>query len=245
MSKYNIGDKVRIISKRGMCWNSEGLMDRFCGKVLTIMDVDGEDDDALYTMFECPDWSWDDDDIAELVEAASKTEVKPDKPNFEVAMRVRIKGNALDATGHLDGKIGTIVAIHEKFCRVKVDDCPNMFGGWCCLHENLTPVNEDTTTTNTTTTTEEETEMKETTTPTTNKVALVDTPMEFNIEMATIIADFTDEILALADKFNTDRRETMELVAKTVTHTATDDFFWDFILPMQELTNKMRDKAGK
>jgi hypothetical protein len=240
MSKYNIGDKVRIVNKRGFGWNSDGLMDKYCGKVLTIMDVEEfEGNEALYTMFECPNWAWNNDDIAELVDA-STTEVKPDKSKLEVGMKVRITGDSFDATDSLDGKIGTIVEVHEKHCRVKVEDAPNMFGGWCCYHYNLTPVNEDNTTT-----TEEATEMKETTTPTTNKVALADTPMEFNIEMATIIAEFTDEILALADKFNTDRRQTMELVAKTVTHTATDDFFWDFILPMQELTNKMREKVGK
>lgn len=243
MSKYNIGDKVRIVSKRGMCWNSEGLMDRFCGKVLTIMDLEDFEDGALYQMFECPEWRWEDEDIAELVDA-STTEVKPTKPEFEIGMKVRITGEVFDATDHLDGEVGTIVEVHEKHCRVKVEDAPNMFGGWCCFKHNLTPVNEDTTT-NTTTTTEEDAEMKKETTTTTDKVALIDTPMEFNIEMATIISEFTENVLKLADKFNTDRRETMELVAKTITLTAEDDFFWDFIVPMQELTNKMRDKAGK
>lgn len=75
-------------------------------------------------------------------------------------------------------------------------------------------------------------------TTTTNKVALPDAPMEFSLEMARITSEFTDNILKLADKFNTDRRETMGLVAKTITHTSEDDFFWDFIVPMQDILGK-------
>lgn len=173
MSKYNVGDKVRIINHRGMCWNSEGLMDKYCGKVLTIMDVEEfEGDEALYTMFECPTWAWNNEDIAELVDSSTTNPV------------------------------------------------------------------------NTTTTTEEETEMK-TETTTTNKVALPDAPMDFSLEMARITSEFTDNILKLADKFNVDRRETMGLVAKTVNHTSEDDFFWDFIVPMSELANKVRERACK
>lgn len=248
MSKYNIGDKVRIVNKRGMGWNCDGLMDRYCGKVLTIMDVEEFDDSgSLYTMFECPAWSWSDEDIAEVVEASvdNAKPTNPAEPEFKVGMKVRIKGDMRDATDHMDGEIGTIVKVCPVHCEVDVEGYPNRFGGWCCYKYNLTPVNEDNTTTTTTTTTEEDANMKETTTTTTEKVALADTPMEFNIEMATLTAEFTDNVLKLADKYNTDRRKAMEVVAATVAHTAEDDFFWDFILPMQELTNKIRDKAGK
>ena len=35
--KYKVGDKVRIVSKKhGICWNSEGGMDKWLGKTMTI-----------------------------------------------------------------------------------------------------------------------------------------------------------------------------------------------------------------
>lgn len=168
MSKYNVGDKVRIVNERGFGWNFDGEMDEYRGKVLTVSKVECPtwDGNALYTMEECPIWAWSNEDIAELVYSSTTN-----------------------------------------------------------------PVN----TTNTTT--DEETEMK-TETTTTNKVALPDAPMEFSLEMARITSEFTDNILKLADKFNTDRRETMGLVAKTITHTSEDDFFWDFIVPMQDILGK-------
>lgn len=69
MSKYNVGDKVRIVSKRGDCWNMRGLMDHWCNKVMTILEVDG----GLYRMVEDQHenggsgWLWGNDDIVELV----------------------------------------------------------------------------------------------------------------------------------------------------------------------------------
>lgn len=86
--KYNVGDKVRMVSERHWWWNRDGLMDKYCGQVMTIKDI--EDDGThipTYKMVEDKDenegfgWTWDESDIAELVESASKpaTEVKEDK----------------------------------------------------------------------------------------------------------------------------------------------------------------------
>ena len=71
MSKYNVGDQVRIIDHRGACWNSRGEMDKYMSKVLTIED----EYSGVYTMSECPNWRWTDDDIAELV--SSPADIEP------------------------------------------------------------------------------------------------------------------------------------------------------------------------
>lgn len=48
--KYKVGDKVRIVSKKMGCgWNSEGRMDKWLGKVMTIREVF---DDGLCKMAE-------------------------------------------------------------------------------------------------------------------------------------------------------------------------------------------------
>jgi hypothetical protein len=36
MARYRVGDKVRIINRRGCGWNTEGLMDKWMGKEMTI-----------------------------------------------------------------------------------------------------------------------------------------------------------------------------------------------------------------
>lgn len=254
MSKYNVGDQVRIVNKRGWGWNSDGEMDKFMGKVLTISKVEdyGEINDALYTMEECPEWAWSVSDIAELVSSPADIKptepTKPCEPEFKVGMKVRIKGDKSDETDHLDNEVGVILEVREKDCKVEVDAIPNVFGGWLVWNYNLTPVekaetpaNHDNHTNHNTDDTKEENTMN--TTTENKKVALIDTPMEFDEELAAIVANFTDDVLALADKFNTDRRDVLSLTARTITHSAEDDFFWDFIVPMQEMTKKMREKS--
>lgn len=41
--KYKVGDKVRIVNKRGELWNSAGEMDKRMGKILTVCRVHGGD----------------------------------------------------------------------------------------------------------------------------------------------------------------------------------------------------------
>lgn len=68
--KYKVGDKVRIVSKKtGVCWNSEGKMDKWLGKVMTIRDTLS---DSLYSMkeddgeFYGDGWCWHEEMIEGL-----------------------------------------------------------------------------------------------------------------------------------------------------------------------------------
>ena len=174
MSKYNVGDQVRIINHRGKGWNSFGMMDKFMGKVLTIMDVEEfpEADNALYTMEECPMFVFSNEDIVELV--SSPADIKPTEPTKSVNN------------------------------------------------------------------TEEENDMNATEN---KKITMKEAPFTFQLELAEITAKFTDEVLKLADKYNIEQRDVMKCAAFAVTKSAEDDFFWDFIVPMQEIANKAREKA--
>ena len=75
MSKYNVGDKVRIVSERTSLMNHDGLMDKYLGAVMTIrayspfgsyfMEEDAGDNRG-------DGWAWDDETMFdELVEKAS------------------------------------------------------------------------------------------------------------------------------------------------------------------------------
>lgn len=58
MAKYNVGDKVRIVSVPRWTWNHDGEMDKYCGTVMTIKNAG-----MHYTMVEDDRWAWGDDDI--------------------------------------------------------------------------------------------------------------------------------------------------------------------------------------
>lgn len=67
--EYKVGDKVRIVTKRGEHWNPEGKMDRWMGKVMTIRYTIGgwyrmEEDRAEHRG---DGWSWKEEDIACVV----------------------------------------------------------------------------------------------------------------------------------------------------------------------------------
>lgn len=69
MPKYKVGDKVRIVTKRGDHWNPEGKMDHWMGKVMTIRDTVGdwyrmEEDRAEY---KGDGWSWKEEDVSWIV----------------------------------------------------------------------------------------------------------------------------------------------------------------------------------
>lgn len=152
MSKYNVGDQVRIVNQRGWGWNSDGEMDKYRGKVLTISKVDDftSADDSLYTMEECPEWAWSNEDIAELV--SSPADIEPTKPSK------------------------------------KTSPCAASIG--------------------------------------------------YDIEIANLISEFIDDVLKVADKYNVDRRETLEAVVETVDYSVKDKFFWDVIVPMNDVFGK-------
>ncbi len=66
MLKYKVGDKVKIVNHRVVGMNSEGLMDKWCGKIMTIDKI--SEDGYSYFMKEdggerngrSYGWSWDD-----------------------------------------------------------------------------------------------------------------------------------------------------------------------------------------
>lgn len=64
--KYKVGDTVKLVSKRPLCWNPEGLMDCFLGSIQTIKHFDS----FGRPEFESPDtyrWSFQMSDIESLV----------------------------------------------------------------------------------------------------------------------------------------------------------------------------------
>ena len=91
MSKYKVGDKVRIVSAwdKGSIHNNRGKMDHWLGKIMTIRNVAGK----YYHMEEdykensgCG-WAWNEFMIAGLAERKSSTETKsaadPADRNFD------------------------------------------------------------------------------------------------------------------------------------------------------------------
>lgn len=138
MGKYNVGDKVRIISKRGSQWNPKGLMDKYCGTVMTIRDNHKFGSDGLYAMEEDKHenggggWCWDDSDIVGLV--------KDETPKYKVGDRVIVEESNVDFLfGSYCGKHGKIVAIMDCFdhpYQVAIDNDAEL---WCkvkCLESD-------------------------------------------------------------------------------------------------------------
>lgn len=52
--EYAVGDKVKIVNRRGSHWNSDGGMDVYFGQTLTISYAGGD----CYQMEECGQWCW-------------------------------------------------------------------------------------------------------------------------------------------------------------------------------------------
>ena len=95
INDVKVGDKVRIISERGGCWNPDGLMDKWMGKVMTIAKID---DLGCITMEEDERWLWCIEDIAEIVKDEP---VKPTKKTFGemgVIEAIRLSKELADAT---------------------------------------------------------------------------------------------------------------------------------------------------
>lgn len=69
MLKYKVGDKVRIVSERtkDVPWNSSGLMDKYLGTVMTIVEARR---DSYYMLEDRGDphghWTWCDEMIEGL-----------------------------------------------------------------------------------------------------------------------------------------------------------------------------------
>lgn len=84
MSKYNVGDKVRIVSKRGVGWNYDGGMDKYCDTVMTIRKTNAYGCEGLYLMEEDKHengnhgWLWSNNDIVGLVTNSDKIVITHD-----------------------------------------------------------------------------------------------------------------------------------------------------------------------
>lgn len=98
MTKFKIGDKVRIVSKRAFSMDEFGKMEKWLGKVMTIRSIDRYF--PVYRMEEdCGEnagrgWLWDDSMIAGL----AKPEQKP------YTLELRFDGNTTRATLIKDGR---------------------------------------------------------------------------------------------------------------------------------------------
>lgn len=106
MSKFNVGDKVRIRSTRGDGWNSEGEMDKWCGKVMTIREIIG----CFYSMEEDKlehngmGWCWSEDDFVEKIET----------PKCKFKVGDYVIGNYNDYWVTNKGWIGRVVQINSN-----------------------------------------------------------------------------------------------------------------------------------
>ena len=69
--KLKVGDKVRVKSKRGPHWNSQGEMDKWMGKEVTINEIKGMDihikeDAGEHGGGKLGGWFWDEEDFEPL-----------------------------------------------------------------------------------------------------------------------------------------------------------------------------------
>lgn len=120
--KYSVGDKVRIVNKwvAGCYENREGKMDKWLGKVMTIREVDEEEE--CYRMEEDVEelygngWHWHEPAIAELVEKKQK---ELEKNNFRVGDRVRRIIMECEDFCKV-GDTGTILTIDNSNCPIFV-----------------------------------------------------------------------------------------------------------------------------
>jgi hypothetical protein len=160
MSKYKVGDKVRIVSAwgEGSIHNTQGKMDHWLGKTMTICRVA---EGNYYRMQEdwkensgCG-WAWNDAMIAGLVESKSFTETKsaadPADRNFDdwvvvdreprIGDYVRLTGkqwsfstvgDVLRVTDKMDGDGPYLVAVKDH---IKTENAPqqnhNPEYKWC------------------------------------------------------------------------------------------------------------------
>lgn len=135
MGKYNVGDKVRIISERGELWNYEGKMDKYMGTVMTIRGK-AYGHDGLYRMEEDMHengggWCWCDKDIVGLV-----------KDEYKVGDRVIIEKSNVECIEKYAGVEGVITSISgNKEYPYFITSEKNEYGVYCkvkCLaSENM------------------------------------------------------------------------------------------------------------
>ena len=141
MGKYNVGDKVRMVSERGACWNRSGEMDKYRGTVMTIRTAGIFGFDDLYQMeedrkenFGCG-WMWSVEDIVGLVdEVTDVTEVKTETHEYKVGDRVIIEESNVEFLTEFAGVEGVIDRVNYESAtgyQYHVQSAKNPYGVWC------------------------------------------------------------------------------------------------------------------
>ena len=138
MSKYKVGDKVRIVSE----WNEKtmetafGSMDKWLGKVMTIREVWTDYGKAVYKMEEDKNdvtdgWVWNEACIAGL---ANK---------FNVGERYRVDYDGIPETGNII-EITSVKGhqVYYKTIKGEHDRCFDRFGETSDFADHLVPVTE-------------------------------------------------------------------------------------------------------
>lgn len=69
-----VGDKVRLINKRGNCWNQAGKMDKYLGKVVVVSYIhDFGEGGYLFEIEGDTRWIFSDEDIVEIISDKKKS----------------------------------------------------------------------------------------------------------------------------------------------------------------------------
>lgn len=139
MSKYKVGDKVRIVSKwgKGCRQNSKGEMDKWLGKVMTIRRIDNTFGKFVYKMEEDKNdgfsgWAWNE---ACIVGLANK---------FNVGERYRVDYDGIPETGNIIEitGIGKGHLIYYKTIKGMYDRYYDRFDETSDFADHLVPVTE-------------------------------------------------------------------------------------------------------
>ena len=120
MAKYNVGDKVRIVSERVSGMNDSGKMDKWLGKVMTINEILGNGDYGMkedageFLWGELDGWSWDDGMIECKVEDAEPSDTEDTHIEYKVGDKVRIINHRnwyWNCEGGMDQYMGKVMTI--------------------------------------------------------------------------------------------------------------------------------------
>lgn len=123
--KFRIGDKV-VVKRKGSTWNSNGEMDHWLGKVMTIRKYDNSDDS--YKMYEdisecngCG-WWWSEEDL-ELYESAPEENISIVMRDGKVIATDILSGTSVEVSdGFESGAKEALESLFAKRKEIKVGD---------------------------------------------------------------------------------------------------------------------------
>ena len=123
--KFKIGDKV-VVKRKGSNWNSNGEMDHWLGKVMTIRKYDNSDD--TYKMYEdiseCEGcgWWWSEEDL-ELYECGPEESISIVMRDGKVIATDILSGISVEVSGDFEsGAKEALESLFEKRKEIKVGD---------------------------------------------------------------------------------------------------------------------------